>query len=289
MITHKRILVPVKLAASPDYAFERALTLARNSGAELYVLHAVPLHQPYGFRAELRAKRFRDLRERAVVAGVAVQTVEQQGDAADVIVLHADARPVDLIVMTSERRTGWERIRKPSITESVVRRTVRPTLVVRPGDSDAFGKVLVGVDLSPESAHIVNSVMAMPGNDVGHLTVVHAVEQIEAADAVHSPARWKVGEYRVYMLDNARRDVGVMMQGVETAAPVDVRVSGGSADHVIDMHATDVDPDLIVIGRSNRMLPFASTARRILRETDYSVLVVPPAVRETRSIYKRAA
>jgi nucleotide-binding universal stress UspA family protein len=218
-----------------------------------------------------------------------VQVVEQQGDAADVIVLHADTRPVDLIVMTSERRRGWKRIRKPSVTESVMRRTIRPTLVVRPGETGAFTRVLVGVDLSNESAHIVNSVMALPGNDVRHLTVVHAVEQIEAAEAFQSPARWKVGEYRSYMLDSARREVAQMMQGVETAAKVDVRVSGGSADDVIEMHATDLDPDVIVIGRSSRLLPFASTATRLLRNTGYSVLVVPPPVRETRSIYKRAA
>jgi nucleotide-binding universal stress UspA family protein len=290
MIKHKRILVPVELGATPDYAFDRALVLARKSGAELYLLHAVPLHHPYGFRAELRAKRFRDLRERALVTGVPVQVVEQQGDAADVIVLHADTRPVDLIIMSSERRRGWKRLRKPSVTESVLRRTIRPTLVVRPDDNDdAFTNALVGVDLSNESAHLLNSVMALPGIDVRHLTVVHAVEQIEAADAFQSPARWKVGEYRSYMLDGARREVAQMMQGVETAAKVDVRVSGGSADDVIERHATDLDPDVIVIGRSNRLLPFASTATRLLRNTGYSVLVVPPPVRETRSIYKRAA
>jgi nucleotide-binding universal stress UspA family protein len=289
MIKHKRILVPVKLAAAPDHAFDRALELARISGAELYLLHAVPLHQPYGFRAELRSKRFKDLRERAVVAGVPVQIVEQHGDAADIIVLHADTRPIDLIVMTSERRTRLDRIRKPSITESVVRRTIRPTLIVRPGETTGFNNVLVGVDLSPESAHIVSSAIALPGVDVRHLTVVHAAEHIESAQAVHSPGRWKVAEYRGYVLDAARRDMDVMMQGVETKAKVNLRVSGGPVDEVIDAHVAEADPDLIVIGRSKRLLQFASTARRLLRKTDYSLLVIPPAVVETRSIYKVAA
>ena len=289
MIKHKRILVPVKLAAIPDYAFDRALELARHSGSELYLLHAVPLHQPYGFRAELRARRFRDLRERALLAGVAVQIVEQQGDAADVIVLHADSRPVDLVVMASERRTGWERIRKPSITESVMRRTIRPTLVVRPDETGGYRNVLVGTDLSSESAHVISSVVGMPGVDVRNLTVVHAVEQIESADAIRSPGRWKVAEYRGFVLDDARRELAVMMQGVETTAKVNLRVSGGAADEVIESHAADVDPDLIVVGRTRRLLQFASTARRLLRTTDRSLLVVPPAVVNSRSIYKRVA
>jgi nucleotide-binding universal stress UspA family protein len=289
MIKHKRILVPVTLAAAPDHGFDRALELARTSGAELYVLHAVPLHQPYGFRAELRTKRFRDLRERAVVAGVPVQIVEQQGDAADVIVLHADTRPIDLIVMTSTRRTRWERIRKSSVTESVVRRTIRPTLIVRPGETTGFSNVLVGIDLSSESAHIVGSAVGLAGSDLRELTVVHAVAQIEAANAVRSPGRWKVAEYRGYVLEEARRDMRVMMQGVETRAKVSLRVAGGSADEVIDAQSAAVDADLVVIGRSKRLLRFASTARRILRNTDHSLLVVPPPVVETRSTYKTAA
>lgn len=289
MIKHKRILVPVTLAAAPDIGFDRALALARTSGAELYLLHAVPLDQRYGFRAELRATRFRDLRERAVVAGVPVQVVEQQGDAADVIVLHADTRPIDLIVMTSARRTTWARIRQPSVTENVVRRTIRPTLVVRPGESTEFSHVLVGVDRSPESAQLVGSVAALPGSDVRQLTVVHAVEQIEAADAVRSPGRWKVAEYRGHVIHEARRDLRVMMQGVETGATVSLRVAGGSADEVIGAHAAAVNPDLIVIGRSKRLLQFATTASRILRSTDHSLLVIPPAEVATRSRYRTAA
>ncbi len=79
------------------------------------------------------------------------------------------------------------------------------------------------------------------------------------------------------------------MQGVETNAKVNLRVAGGSADEVIDAHSAAVDADLVVIGRSTRLLQFASTARRILRNTDRSLLVVPPPVVETRSIYKTAA
>jgi nucleotide-binding universal stress UspA family protein len=289
MIKSQRILVPVKLDTAPDRAFDRALELAARSGAELYLLHAVPLDRSYSSRAAQRLKRFADLRRRAEAAGVAAQTVEQHGDAADIIVLHADTRAVDMIVMSSGRRTGWARFRQPSITESVMRRTIRPTLIVGDGEAAAFNHVLAAVDLSPESAQMVNSAIALPGIDLRRLTVVHALEHIEAADAAHLPARWKGAEYRNYALEAARRNVGVMMQGVETAADVALRVSGGPADAVIERDVAEVGPDLIVIGRSTRLLQFATTARRLLRATDRSVLVVPPPARETRSIYKQAA
>jgi nucleotide-binding universal stress UspA family protein len=149
---HNRILVALKLTDAGDPAFERALALAKASGAELYLLHAVPANQPFAFRAAERLARAAELRRRAEDAGVRVVTAEQHGDPAEIIVLHADARAVDFIVMASERRTGWARFRRPSVTERVLRRTKRPTLVVSSRDAvdaSAFENVLVAVDLSP--------------------------------------------------------------------------------------------------------------------------------------------
>ena len=46
-----RILVAVNSPNGRDAAFERALALGRQSGAELYLLHAVPVDQPFSYRA----------------------------------------------------------------------------------------------------------------------------------------------------------------------------------------------------------------------------------------------
>ena len=95
----RRILVAINSPNGRDAAFERALSLARSSGAELYLLHAVPATQRFSFLAAERLERMVDIRKRAEDAGVRVQTVEQHGDPAEIIELHANARAVDLIVM----------------------------------------------------------------------------------------------------------------------------------------------------------------------------------------------
>lgn len=123
-----RILVAVDFGVRREAAFERALMLARCSGAELYVLHAVPAERPFSFRAAERLRGMADLRKRAADAGVAVQTVEQHGEAADIIALHANTRSVDLIVMSDRVRRRWGR--RSSVAERVLRRTQVPTLVV---------------------------------------------------------------------------------------------------------------------------------------------------------------
>jgi nucleotide-binding universal stress UspA family protein len=146
----KRILVAIISPNGRDAAFERALALARSSGAELYLLHAVPVNQPFSFRAAERLERMVDMRKRAEDAGVPVQTVEQHGDPAEIIELHANAREVDLIVMGGEARLGWGRHRS-LVAERVIRRTNVPTLVVASDAADrptAFRNVLVALDLS---------------------------------------------------------------------------------------------------------------------------------------------
>jgi nucleotide-binding universal stress UspA family protein len=57
MMEFKRILVAINSPNGRDAALERALALARSSGAELYLLHAVPVNQPFSFHAAERLGR----------------------------------------------------------------------------------------------------------------------------------------------------------------------------------------------------------------------------------------
>ena len=297
-MSHHRILVALSPADGRDSAFERALALAKTSGAERYLLHAVPADRRFSDRAAERLERSFELRKRAEAANVTVQMAEQHGDPAEIIVLHADARGVDLIVMGTERRTGWARFRRPSVAERVLRRTKRPTLVVAGddnGDGSAFENVLVAVDLSPASRALIDTAMRLLQGEARALTVVHAVDTIEAAGAVRHPARWKVPEYRGYVLDDARRQLAVVMPpSVGENVKADLRVAAGSAAETIGAHAAAVDADVIVMGRSRRFMHLGSTAVRLLRSTRRALLVVPPtapaqAIAGGRPMHMRAA
>ena len=293
---HIRILVPISHTEGLDPAFERGLTLARTLDAELYLLHAVPGDRPFSARATERLERWAELRERAAAAGVPVETVEQQGDPAGVIVLHADSREVDLIVMSTERRTGWDGIRQPSVAERVIRRTTRPTLVVRRDGTvpAAFSNVLVAVDMSPTSKTIIDVARELFGHDARELTVLHAVNSLEGADAVLSHARWVVPEYRDYVLDEAHRRLERVTPGVDDDVDMQLHVAPGPTTEAIADQAVAVDADLIVVGRNKRLLPWRSTALRLLRDSDRALLMVPPtesgrAISADESTLRRAA
>jgi nucleotide-binding universal stress UspA family protein len=274
----RRILVAASLTDGRDAAFERGLALARASGAELYLLHAVPANQAFSVGATPRLERTAELRSRADQAGVVVRTVEQHGDPAGTIELHANARAVDLIVMGADRTLGSRWLRRPSIAERVLRRTTKPTLIV-PIDDDAeasFGNLLVAVDLSPASKGIVDYAVQLPGDDSPRrLTVVHAARGIESAAAVQSAARWTVPEYRTYVLEDARRQLEAVVADVPTAVDTRVQLATGSHAKAIVREAETVNADLVVVGRSGRFRPLGSTALRVLRDNKRALLVVP--------------
>ena len=130
MTTIRKIVCAVDLTKASRNAFDRALSLARASGARLYILHAVPTNRRFSWRARERLDLLTRLRQRAEREGVAVRVVEQHGDPAGTIVLHANSRKADLVVLGSNRRRGWQRFRAGSVGERVLRRAAWAVLIV---------------------------------------------------------------------------------------------------------------------------------------------------------------
>ena len=277
MMNGKRILVAASLTDGRDAAFERGLALTRASGAEMYVLHAVPATDAFSVGATHRLRRTAELRHRAEQAGVVMRTVEQHGDPAEIIELHSNLRAVDLIVLGADRTLGSSWLRRPSIAERVLQRTTKPTLIV-PIDDDAasgFGNLLVAVDLSPASKAIVDYAVQVSGGESPRLTVVHAARGIESSAAVQSPARWKVPEYRTYVLEDARRQLEAIVANVPGTVDTRVQIATGSHAKAIVDEARAVNADLVVVGRSGGFRPLGATALRVLADNQRALLVVP--------------
>ena len=133
-----RILCAIDLEKASDRAFDRALSLAVIGDAKLLILHATPANLPFSWRSGERLVYLTELRERAEAAGVWVRVEEQHGDPARVIVLHANARKPDIVILGSNRRRGWRRLREGSVAERVLRRAVWPVLIV-PWDARRTG------------------------------------------------------------------------------------------------------------------------------------------------------
>jgi nucleotide-binding universal stress UspA family protein len=133
-----RILCAIDLERASQRAFDRALSLAAIGDAKLFLLHATPAGVPFSSRASERLEYLAGLRQRAEAAGVKVRVEEQHGDPAGLIVLHANSKNVDIVVLGSNRRRGWSRMREGSVSERVLRRAAWPVLIV-PWDAPPAG------------------------------------------------------------------------------------------------------------------------------------------------------
>ena len=136
MTTIRKILCAIDLTKASRQAFDRALGIARANKGRLYLLHVVPERRPFGSHQRERLALLTSLQQRADRVGVPIRIVEQHGDPARVIVLHANARKADLVVLGSNRRRGWQRFKEGSVGERVLREAAWPVLIV-PWDANS--------------------------------------------------------------------------------------------------------------------------------------------------------
>jgi nucleotide-binding universal stress UspA family protein len=139
MLPIHTILHPTDFSKQSEFAFQLACSLARDYGAELFVLHVVsppvvvygegvlPV-EPESYQVELREKLHR-LHAGEPEVRVLHRLVE--GQPVDEILRLAKEIGCDLIVMGTHGRTGLGRVLMGSVAEKVVRTAPCPVVTVR--------------------------------------------------------------------------------------------------------------------------------------------------------------
>jgi nucleotide-binding universal stress UspA family protein len=137
---YRRILVGCDGSEAGNRAFESALNLAKNDGAELYVL-TVSRPPEIGDDVETEAviensrahhhKLLVPLQRKAGQAGIKAHFEVAVGHPAEQIIFHADQHQADLIVVGDRGRSKFARLLLGSVSKQVVEYAGRPVLVVR--------------------------------------------------------------------------------------------------------------------------------------------------------------
>ncbi|HJU09508.1 MAG TPA: CBS domain-containing protein [Candidatus Binataceae bacterium] len=136
----KKILCPVDLDDSASSALALAANVARNDGAEVYVLHVVPLilnsgEIPVfvGLRKEQQESakvRLAELTSR-YLANTKSIIETAVGEPAPTILSAAKKLPADLIIMATHGRRGFSRFFLGSIAELVMREVICPVMTTK--------------------------------------------------------------------------------------------------------------------------------------------------------------
>lgn len=147
-----KILVPVDFSECSVKAARAAADLARLSGGRLILLHVpevatgigretpirpVPGADPIPLHAYLEQQTAGDFTALQAELGEVptVVRIRTARKAAGEIIAEASEQAVDLIVMGSHGREGFQRLLMGSVTETVIRQSTIPVLVIRNTDS----------------------------------------------------------------------------------------------------------------------------------------------------------
>jgi nucleotide-binding universal stress UspA family protein len=145
MLPPKVIVSPIDFSGHSEEALQTAADLAKQFGAELVLVHAVPaipklpsstsvfkeadyeqaLHQD---AERLLQKLAADLAKKGLQVRTEIGTANDVGMEILRIAMHNKA---DLIVIATHGMTGWHRLVFGSVTEKVVRLAACPVLVLR--------------------------------------------------------------------------------------------------------------------------------------------------------------
>jgi nucleotide-binding universal stress UspA family protein len=280
-----RVLVAVDFSLPARGAFEYALALSKQHGAELVAVQAVPLNQAFGWHARERYALTAKLRRKADLAHVEFDDRIQQGDPAKIILLHARSLTPDIIVIGTHQRRGIDRFGMGSVAERVAAQSAAPVLVVpyrrRTAAIDPFNHVAVAVDFSPGSNRAIEQALSLLSDPSDRVTLLHVVPGFSSGVPPHL-YRYGVAEYQDQLLRDARRRLQLAVP-VErhTPAVIHARVLLGDASTEISRVVESIDADLLVVGVPKRGVVaralFGSTGARLLRASRVPLLAVPEA------------
>ena len=276
-----RIQCAVDFSDASLAAFEYGLALAKAQSAELSLVFAVPLDVRFNWRARERMDLLAELRRLTIAEGVPVSVNVQQGDPAEVILLHARARKPDALVIGTHGRIGMERFRRGSVATRVVQGAPCPTFVVRAFPSDRrverfgrFDRILCATDFSAASGAALNQAIDLIRTGK-RLTLLHVLRR---NPFLHARRPWN------FVHTDAWRRIHQIVPSLspDLRGKVHPRLSEGRVAKEILRVAAETRADLIVVGvpaRRGVYKWFGSTAAWILRTSKVPVLAVPEFAR----------
>lgn len=290
----RSILVPVDFSARSHHARQHAEVFARQFGAKITFLHAIPPSpaeyaafeggfysggSPAAVEMEPQVreqmKQFVDEVDSSLVGGCEIL----HGDPAHEIERFVEENGSDLIVMPTHGYGRFRRFMLGSVTTKVLHDLDCPVFTgthvqeLAPFNNEPYKRIAVAVDLREHSLATLRWAHELSQACEDDLIVIHAAPEVELGGTYGT---WYPAESRQEIERAARERVQALMQeaGVEQA---EVHVA---SDHPVDYVPAVADKtyaDILVVGRTPRRGIFGkrfSDAFALIREAPCPVISV---------------
>ena len=300
---YRVIMVPTDGSGFDREAIRVALRIAERTDAKVRLVRVLATGSFFGMAAAaegtavaaelVHSERDRALSELYALAAecrttsTADITVDLHGGpVADVLEGYARRHDVDLIVISTHGRSGFSRLTLGSVTDSLIRHTTIPVLVVKPPTSylnpqinEAFKRIVVPLDGSTLAEQILPRVMALATIEDAEITLLNVLipqSHSQKEDVDPSLPWWDkdIAVARSYLFRIASR---LRRNGLAVTTDI---VIGENVASAIGDFASRERADLIAIathGRGGlaRMLR-GSVAAAVMHSGRMSMLVLKP-------------
>ena len=299
---YKNIMVPTDGSGFDREAILVALRVAERCEAKVRLVRVLAIGAYFGTTSPesailspeaLRAEQDAALGELYALAaecrGISSAEITaelEQGPIVDVLAGYAKRNDIDLIVISSHGRRGIARLSLGSVTDSLIRGTTIPVLVVKPRASylmpeasKEFHHIVVPLDGSSLAEQILARVVPLAKLEEAEITLLHILTTSEG-EHEHAPdcnLPWwekRVAGAQAYL---SRRAAAIRAEGV--TATIDVVVGEKVSDAITD-YARREGADLIAIATHGRggltRIIRGSVADGVTKSAMSSILVFHP-------------
>jgi len=292
MLKIERILCPMDFSEFSARSYTYAHSLADHYEAKLFLEHVVqPLSMAYPFYAfpdtlgpvytnllQDAEKHLKEVVLNYIWNGVQPELVVREGFPTDAILSYAQTQAVDLIVMGTHGRRGFDRITMGSVAEQVLRKARCPVLVIRKPAHDfvdptkklepvQLKKILFCTDFSEHSDRALQYALSLAMEYKAELTLFHVLEVVPPTH-----------DFQTENATICKRLEQAIPEEAKNWCKITPMVRAGQPYTEIIKLATETAADLVVMGVRGRnaldLALFGSTAHRVIQLGPCPVLAV---------------
>lgn len=311
---YRMIMVPTDGSGFDREAIRVALRIAERTEADVRLVRVLATGSFFGMAAAaegtaIAAEVVQSERDRAlselyalaaecrVVSSATITVDLHGGPVPDVLEAYAKRHDIDLIVISTHGRSGISRLSLGSVTDSLIRHTTIPILVVKPPTSylnpqvsETFKRIVVPLDGSTLAEQILPRVVMLAKLEEAHITLLNVlVPQSYSQKEIVDPALpwW---EKDISIAQKYLHRIAVRLRRNGLTVTTDIVISDDVAGAIGDF-ASREKADMIAIATHGRgglaRLIRGSVADAIMHSAKASMLVFKPenvAETESRSV-----
>jgi nucleotide-binding universal stress UspA family protein len=236
-----------------------ALRLAHRYHSTLFTLNVLP-HTPFVEAPDPDPERIRRVAQQRLAGlaasdslkGIQHKEMIEQGEVADVLCRFVRENDIDLIVLSTEGRTGVRKFLLGSVAEEIFRSAECPVMTLSPhAVRDVVGgplqHVLYATDFGPESVHAFPYALHLAEQDGARLTLLHVAR--EPGPLLEEPepgAMPQLNPYKVVQENEQQLRNLIPKQNQLSHEPECLVQFGPAVETILRMASQDAD--LIVLG-----------------------------------------